>query len=443
MEQTVIPDEVLTDLFRSAWIIESARALVYREWANQDKPHETFADRAERRADLVATVLDMQDREPDRELVRQHAEWLLGLVGYRRDQVPLGNLFVNRLGDWVDAHVADFMPEGAGRLRELGAEERASLTFPEQMPAPPPFEPVTAPEPEPPGPVLFRFGILSDLHFGSRGGDLRAVAAIDELNRSGAELVVQLGDITDHGNKEEFGKATEALARLQMPLATMMGNHDVLSLKEERLSGREYYAGAFGREPDGVILEHRGFRFAVLDSVEHAASPLPAFDFVSGRFTEKIGGAIVRGSLTPAQHDILAQVAAPGSPPAFVFLHHPPQPFTGFPPVLFGLREVDSGRLHAAVDSGNVWGVFAGHTHRNARTRDYDGVPAQEVAIPRDYPFGYAVVDVTEAGYTYRFVQLSDTDLLKEAYQTSGHIHRRYARGRDEELAFVWTREDG
>jgi hypothetical protein len=121
-------------------------------------------------------------------------------------------------------------------------------------------------------------------------------------------------------------------------------------------------------------------------------------------------------------------------------LHHPPQPFTGFPPVLFGLRDADSGRLHATIDSGNVWGVFAGHTHRNARTRDFDGVPAQEVAMPRDYPFGYALVDVSRDGYAFRFVQLSDRDLLERAYRKAGVIHRRYGRGTDEEIAFVWRR---
>jgi hypothetical protein len=440
VEASDLSNEVLTDLFRSGWIIESARATVYERWAAADPSYAGGAAVARTRAGLVAEGLGSVGRSPDEALVEAHARWMLGLVGEAPEEVPLGNLFVARIGDWVEAHVADFLPSGADELRAAGDEERASLKFPESLPPPPAFEPVVAPPVEPPGEVRFRFAILADLHFGSRVGDERAEAAIDDLNRSGAELVVQLGDITDHGQKAEFDSAKKALGRLEMPLVTMMGNHDVLSLEEERLSGREYYSGAFDREPDGVIVEHKGMRFAVLDSVEHAASPLPAFDFVSGSFVEKVGGAIVRGSLTPPQHEILADVAGPDSAPAFVFLHHPPQPFTAFPPVLFGLREADSGRLHATIDSGNVWGVFAGHTHRNARTRDFDGVPAHEVAIPRDYPFGYALVDVTDDGYAFRFVQLSNEELLREAYKHSGHIHRRYGRGRDEDLAFVWTR---
>lgn len=440
VETTELSNEVLTDLFRSGWIIESTRARLYEGWAAYDDSYSAAGDSARERAEIIAGGIASVGRRPDDDLVAGHLAWMEGLVGSQPDEVPLGNLFASRVGTWVDAHIGDFLPQGGDRLKAAGEEERATLRFPSSLPPPPPFEPVVAPDVEPPGEVRFTFAILADLHFGSKAGDARAEAAIDDINGSGAELCVQLGDITDHGDSSEFATAKEALGRLEMPVVTMMGNHDVLSLQEEKLTGREYYAGAFDREPDGVLIEHRDIRFAVLDSVEHAASPLPAFDFVSGSFAEKVGGAIVRGAISPPQHEILAEVAAPGAPPAFVFLHHPPQPFLGFPPILFGLREADSGRLHATVDSGNVWGVFAGHTHRNARTRDFDGVPAHEVAIPRDYPFGYALVDVTDRGYRFWFVQLSDEELLREAYTHAGHIHRRYGRGRDEDLAFSWTR---
>jgi predicted phosphodiesterase len=362
------------------------------------------------------------------------------LAGETPDEVALGNFFASRVGDWVDGHCADFLGGRAARLKELGDEERSSLAFPTELPSAPPFESVRPVEVDPPGDVLFTFGILADLHFGSGLGEETARAAISDLNRSGAELVIQLGDITDHGQKEEYDLAMTALAKLEMPFTTMMGNHDVYSIAEERLSGREYYSGSFGREPDGVIVEHKGFRFAVLDSVMHAASPYPAYNLATGAFLEGSSGAIVRGALSVAQHEILAEVAAPNTPPAFVFLHHPPQPFTGFPPILFGLRDEDAGRLHATVDSGNVWGVFAGHTHRNARTREYGTVPAHEVAMPRDFPFGYGLVDVTSDGYRYRFVQLSDEGLLRRAYQDAGEIHRRYGLGTEEERGFIWRR---
>jgi hypothetical protein len=116
------------------------------------------------------------------------------------------------------------------------------------------------------------------------------------------------------------------------------------------------------------------------------------------------------------------------------------QPFTSFPPIIFGLRDLDSGRLHATCDSGNVWGVFCGHTHRNARTRDFDGVPVTEVATPGGYPFGYGLIDVASGGYRYRFVQLSNRDLVAEMHaHTNAFIHR-YGLGPLEARSFDWRR---
>jgi Calcineurin-like phosphoesterase len=436
---TQLADDLVTDVLRSAWIIESGRAVVFATWAGDEPRYAASAQRARRRADLIKESLAPRVRGNDAALVEPHARWIATLAGAGPSDEPFGHMVLVRMGDWVDAHAGSFLEAGVDSLRALGDEEKAEVEFPTAFPAAPPFDPVTTVPVEPPGDVRFTFAILGDLHFGSPTAEAMARAAIADVNASGAALAIQLGDVTDHGDLAEFELAARVLGDLEMPLTTMLGNHDVLSYSEARLTGREYYASAFGREPDGVLLEHRGIRFAVLDSADHAASPFPNFDLVSGSFTEDRGGAVVRGSLTSAQHEILAEVAAPRAPAAFVFLHHPVQPFTGFPPVLFGLRDADSGRLHAVCDSGNVWGVFAGHTHRNARTLDLGIVPCHEVAVPRDYPFGYALVDVTESGYAYRFEQISDEGLLRDGYARSGRLQRSYALGSAAERSFVWT----
>lgn len=434
--------ETITDLIRSTWLIESARHDLFQRWAKDASPWEERADIASRKAAVLEDALSEIDREPDVDLVEGHARWLRDVVGDTPGTVPLGDLFAARLGAWVDAHAAGYIGDRAHELTALGERETSALEFPSDLPEPPPFEPVAAIEVDPPGEVRFRFAILGDLHFGSPNGNRMARAAIAEINESGADLVIQLGDVTDQGRRSEFEQAAEVLEQVEPPLTTMLGNHDVYSREEQRVAGREYYGNSFGREPDGVLLEHKGVRFAVLDSATPEGSPFAPFDFVAGTFVDGPGGALVHGSLTVPQHEILADVAAPGAPPAFVFLHHPVQPFYGFPPILFGLREADSGRLHAVADSGNVWGIFAGHTHRNKRTTSFGNVPAQEVAIPRDFPFGYALVDVTDRGYAFRFVQLSDEELLKEAYRSASAIHRRYGLGTPEERSFVWTRPD-
>jgi hypothetical protein len=397
--------------------------------------------RAEERAEIVLAWLTARDRPPDSALVEPHAEWLRSLVGEAPGEVPFGDLLLIRMGDWVEAHAGAFLEQGAERLKLLGDEERTAVSWPEEMPAPPPFEAIEPKAAEPPGEARFRFAILSDIHVGSQVGEATARAAVTDINRSGAELAIQLGDLTEHGNEDEFKLAAQVLAELDMPVETIMGNHDVYSYEEEALSGPEYYRTYFGRAPDGALIEHKGVRFALLDSAEIGVSPFAPFNLVTGDFMPGRGGAIVRGSLSVPQHDILAEVAEPHSSPAFVFLHHPPQPFVSFPPIIFGLREVDSGRLHATCDSGKVWGVFAGHTHRNAQGRAFGRVRVQEVGVPCNFPFGYAVVDVTDEGYAYRFVQLSDEELLRAGYLRASALHRRYGLGPEEARTFVWSRE--
>ena len=432
-----LPEDLFHDLLRSCWIIECARSKIFEGWSRTDDRYQAGMKIAEARAAIAAEALTAHGRKPDTGLVALHAAWIDAVVGELGSD-PLAPLFMTRLSDWVDGHLAPLIDDG-DRLKSLSDEEKAGLRWPEKMPGVPPFEPLEIPPVEPPEDGTLRFGILGDLHIGAPRAEPLVPAAIADLNRSGAERVVQLGDITDEGKEEQFRDAAKLLGDLQMPLATMMGNHDVLALGAEDLTGRGYYSTHFGREADGVLLEQGGWRFAVLDSATHLASPFTAFDLVTGSFVALPGGAIVRGSLTVPQHEILAEVAEPGAPPAFVFLPHPPQPYTGFPPVLFGLSEADSGRLHAVADSGNVWGVFAGHTHRNAITRRFGRVPCVEVGIPRDYPFGYALVDAGPSGYSYRFVQISDEEVLRDAYRAAGGLQRRYGRGRPEERAFTWA----
>ncbi|MDQ3914838.1 MAG: metallophosphoesterase [Actinomycetota bacterium] len=435
-----LPEDLFHDLLRSSWVIETARARIFEGWAKEEDPaYEQSAKIAGARAAIVEEVLGPHRKRSDDDVVALHVAWIDGVVGGPRDD-PLGPLFLTRLSDWVDGHAGPLLGD-AQRLKSLSDEEKAAIRWPDRIPGPPPFEPLEIPRVDPPDDAVFRFGILGDLHIGSARAEPLVRAAIADLNASGAELVVQLGDITDEGKPEQFEAAAKIVAELDMPVATMMGNHDVIALGDRELGGRGLYETHFGREADGVLLEHRGWRFAVLDSATHLASPFTAFDLVTGAFLDLPGGAVVRGSLTVPQHEILADLAEAGAPPAFVFLHHPPQPYAGFPPILFGLRDADSGRLHAVADSGNVWGVFAGHTHRNAITRRFGRVPAVEVGIPRDYPFGYALVDVGPSGYSYRFRQLSDRDLLREAYPSAGALQRRYGRGRPDERAFTWGPE--
>jgi hypothetical protein len=432
-----LPDDVLTDLLRSAWLVEAGRARVLAQWAEHEERFEPNASRARDRSAIVETALSERGRVVDEPLARAHASWMLSCAPSHTE--PFGDLFLARLGGWVDAHVAPFLRrDAAARLRALGREESESLEWPQAMPPAPPYEPLdTAPSPRAED-VRLRIGVLGDLHIGSTHGEPLASAAIADLNEADPDVVVQLGDVTDHGDPDEFERAARVLARLDAPWVALIGNHDAYSMTEGRLVGRELFERHVGRAPDGLLLERAGVRLAALDSVEHAISPFPPYDLLAGAFMTGPGGALVRGVLSAPQHEILAEVASPGAGPSFVFLHHPPQPFTGFPPIIFGLRDADSGRLRATCDSGNVWGVFAGHTHRNKAGSAFGRTPVREIATPRDFPFGYALIDARAEGYSFRFMQISDEALVQAGYERTGAIQRRYSLGAPLERAFDW-----
>ena len=436
MSEPILSDEVRTDLLRSSWVVEAARAEVYGSWAGEAPRFEAAQNRAFRRASIVEASLLSRPRKPDSELVAPHAAWMRSVAGDGGSDEPFAELFIVRLGDWAGAHIAPYLDDGAQELRTLGEEDRNAVEFPSALPPVPEFEPLPAAEARAGG-VRLRVAVLSDLHLGSRWGEASARAAVEDINSSGAELCIQLGDLSENGEASELSRAQEVLARLDMPWHCVVGNHDVYSRSEGALT--DYFAATFGRRPEGALIQHSDMRFCLLDSAERSLSPFSSFNLVTGEFTPG-EGSVERGSLTAAQHDLLAEVASPGGPPTFVFLHHPLQPFTSFPPIIFGLRDLDSGRLHATCDSGNVWGVFCGHTHRNARTRDFDGVPVTEVATPGGYPFGYGLIDVASDGYSYNFVQLSDHDLVAEMHAHTNPFLHRYGLGPQKARRFEWQR---
>ena len=424
-----LSDDLIRDLLRAGWIIERSRTEVYRRWANQEPRFEAWAERTSERSDIIAAALEERGREPDHSFVAPHAQWMESVTGARPSEVPLAEMLLVRLGDWVVAHTEHFLVGSAERFAALAQMEHDSVEWPSRLDPPPPFEPLETEVVEPPGPPRCRIGLLGDLHIGSPGAEKLVAAAVEDLNASGAELVIQLGDIADNGERVEMETARDLLARLTMPWEVMIGNHDVYSVSEERLSGGRHFTDVFGRAPHGRMIEHAGWRMVLLDSAANVSSPFAPFNLLTGSFVEGRGGAVARGSISPEQHELLADVASPEAGPAFIFLHHPPQPFTAFPPLIFGLDERDSGRLHAVADSGNVWGVFAGHTHRNALLRSFGDVPVQEVSAPSDYPFGYALLDLCDEGFTFRFLQISDRTLLERASEETGVAQRRYSLG--------------
>lgn len=246
----------------------------------------------------------------------------------------------------------------------------------------------------PPGRLLARFATINDIHLGDRrfGGfhtidDLSplpegwepfplrcARAAIEEAAAWGAELLVVKGDLTRESEPVEFHEAGRLLASSPIPVATVLGNHDVR-------------AGVDGR---GLLAEHG------IDVPEGAWSrDLPGLRIVAGHTPVPRHH---RGQVTTEQRAELIRLVTEGDGPVFVAIHHQLQLTRWphhYPP---GVPEPDA-RLFleelAAAQPAAM--VASGHTHRNRRHR-FGPLTMVEVGSTKDYPGQWAGYAVHEGG---------------------------------------------
>ncbi len=190
---------------------------------------------------------------------------------------------------------------------------------------------------------------LSDLHFGSELPDI-----VDELvgviNHDRPDLVVVSGDLTMGARSEEFRSARRFIDRLEAPVLSVPGNHDISPYRlwqrftNPYLRWRRYIAPVtepvWRNDEVGVI---------GLDTVKRMQMHL---DWS-------------RGGVSPRRLQRLVQRLdqLPGSLLRIVVAHHPLLPMTEGP-----VHAVASGAgpVLAALSAHGVVLVLAGHLHRRA-----------------------------------------------------------------------------
>lgn len=197
----------------------------------------------------------------------------------------------------------------------------------------------TAKEGEP-----FSFAVAGDSQPQGESGEQPEVLKkiIEEINKSGAAFLVHLGDKI-HGSKDinivrrQYGEYQDVIAKLKIPVYTVVGNHDVSGVKENeelhKKTGPLYYS-----------FEHKNCLFIVLNT-----------EFVGSE------GAIKGKQLSWLESELEKGV---GYRYIFVFLHRP------LYSVLISGRsheqfysEGDRDILSALLKKYNVSAVFAGHEH--------------------------------------------------------------------------------
>ena len=168
------------------------------------------------------------------------------------------------------------------------------------------------------------FAVVGD----SQGHNEVLAEIVEEVNQSGVDFLICLGDLVASGTEEEYRTFQETMAALNYPYYSVPGNHDI------RGEGAQYYRSRLS--PEDYYFDYGGFRFIFVDS-----SSLGLTDAQLFRLQENLTGA----------------------PPGFVFLHVPP-----LDPRVNDHAFLDPGRAEAFIDlvsapSRRVQGVFSGHIH--------------------------------------------------------------------------------
>jgi hypothetical protein len=127
-----------------------------------------------------------------------------------------------------------------------------------------------------------------------------------------------------------------------------------------------------------------------------------------------------------------AQLSA-ADEPSFVLCHHPAgfeANLLGFPPIIAGVAEEQAKpfRNLLARHRDNVIGVYAGHTHRNNRTRSPEtgDLPFYEGGSTKEYPGGYTIVRMFEGGYMVNFYKTALADCRAWSERSRGEYFGLY-----------------
>ena len=175
----------------------------------------------------------------------------------------------------------------------------------------------------PPGRLLARFATVNDLHIGERSfgvfhrlrDDGRpagepystrcARAAVSEAVAWGAQVLVAKGDLTWGGRPRQWEGIGEVLRSAGVPVHAVLGNHDTVRRATDGRKVLSELGVDIREEPWAVDLA--GIRIVLIDSTWPGHS---------------------RGRLDEERRRHVARLVVEGRAPAFVALHHYPQPFT-------------------------------------------------------------------------------------------------------------------
>lgn len=425
----------LSDLLLSCWVVEAARSAVMASRGQDEAGVQTAA-----RARILAKACHDDGVRIVPNYATLHSAFLGQVAGTDEEMGALGMIFLQRLGAYIDAHTKLLLSEeDHARLVELGQTELDEVNMAlmsGRLTAPPPGEWPKAEERKAPGTVLARFAILGDPHVGLTETNESLVTALRHMAADGAEFVVANGDLTRNGDAEHFHLARKIFDEAGLDVMVTLGNHDLWGGEGEQSLGMERFQAAFDGKPYGVRTQN-GVRVIVIDSADPRRSPFPPFDMMMGEFKDAPPQTVPGGTFSPETIEWIRTLEPEG--PTFIVLHHPPYPFLGVPPLVFGLDQASTAHLAELAVRVGAKAIFAGHSHR-CHLNYLEDVPVFELASASDWPYGYTMVEVTDQGWSLNLRPIEyDPELDPMSHRD--YLFRRYATGPEEARSFVALNE--
>ncbi|MEM6461594.1 MAG: phosphodiesterase [Pseudomonadota bacterium] len=240
---------------------------------------------------------------------------------------------------------------------------------------------------------MLKFIQITDSHLISGGRRLYGVSperrlhsAIDSINHehADADFVVMTGDQVHWGDEDSYRILADAVARLEMPVKMLMGNHDNRQLMVETFQEIETDENGFVQS----ALETEAGRCLFLDT--------------------KIDAKTDAGEYCAQRRDWLKAQLEASHQPAIIFMHHPPlklglkgmdvimlkdaEPFFQLlEPHLPRIRQIFFGHIHRPISGtwrGIPFSCVRGLNHQLALD-----LTAPETTVPGSFePASYSVV---------------------------------------------------
>jgi uncharacterized protein len=223
---------------------------------------------------------------------------------------------------------------------------------------------------------MVRIAAAGDVH-ASEATRSRIVEAFETIQRE-ADIVLLAGDLTTHGEPEQAEVLADAVRGVQVPVAAVLGNHDLHAGRGEEIAGILRGAGVHMLDREASVFELGGHEVGVVGTKGFVGgftgSQLPDFGEpllrrVYAETTEEV--AAIRRGLQDIAH----------CPIRIVLLHYAPTSDTlhGEPEGIWTF--LGSDRLAGPIAEYRPDVVLHGHAHSGSFEGAVGGVPVYNVAI--------------------------------------------------------------